>query len=159
MVFICVLAFGNFTKSTFHFIFTGFGYGHPNGLHPFMLNPGWLDAAYMSYAFPEYFRQQPHNPQFAKGKYIYITADHLYAATKPIDLVLVFQTNRKKAIPLNWKLFPRSILLPKHHTYFIQKYHFNENIEAIFFFSRLNYSLHFSYSFISNFFSTRNTLK
>ncbi|XP_031629349.1 segmentation protein Runt-like isoform X2 [Contarinia nasturtii] len=43
-----------------------FGYGHPNGLHPFMLNPGWLDAAYMSYAFPEYFRQQPHNPQFAK---------------------------------------------------------------------------------------------
>lgn len=36
-----------------------------------MLNPGnlWLDAAYMSYAFPEYFRQQPHNPQFAKGKY------------------------------------------------------------------------------------------
>lgn len=120
MVFICVLAFGNFTKSTFHFIFTGFGYGHPNGLHPFMLNPGWLDAAYMSYAFPEYFRQQPHNPQFAKGKYIYITADHLYATTKPIDLVLVFQTNRKKAIPLNWKLFPRSILLPKHHTYFIQ---------------------------------------
>ncbi|XP_055296758.1 segmentation protein Runt-like [Sitodiplosis mosellana] len=43
-----------------------FGYGHPNGLHPFILSPGWLDAAYMSYAFPEYFRQQPHNPQFAQ---------------------------------------------------------------------------------------------
>lgn len=54
--------------------FPGFGYGHPNGLHPFMLNPGWLDAAYMSYAFPEYFRQQPHNPQFAaKGKYPHST--------------------------------------------------------------------------------------
>ncbi|XP_031629465.1 segmentation protein Runt-like isoform X2 [Contarinia nasturtii] len=39
-----------------------FGYGHSNGLHPFMMNPNWLDAAYMSYAFPEYFRQQPHSP-------------------------------------------------------------------------------------------------
>lgn len=58
-----------FFNSNVYFIFTGFGYGHPNGLHPFMLNPGWLDATYMSYAFPEFFRQQPHNPQFAKGKY------------------------------------------------------------------------------------------
>lgn len=64
----CFFSRISFTKSIFYFK-TGFGYGHPNGLHPFMLNPGWLDAAYMSYAFPEYFRQQPHNPQFAKGKY------------------------------------------------------------------------------------------
>lgn len=50
-----------------------------------MLNPGWLDAAYMSYAFPEYFRQQPHNPQFAKGK-IYIMWCHLFVSVnKPID--------------------------------------------------------------------------
>lgn len=57
-----------FTK--FDFIpFTGFGYGHPNGLHPYMLNmPGWIDA-YMSMNYYEYFRHQPHNPQFAKGKY------------------------------------------------------------------------------------------
>lgn len=49
--------------------FAGFGYGHPNGLHPYMLNmPGWIDA-YMSMNYYEYFRHQPHNPQFAKGKY------------------------------------------------------------------------------------------
>lgn len=34
-----------------------------------MLNPGWLDVAYMNYVFPDCFRQQPHNPQFPKGKY------------------------------------------------------------------------------------------
>lgn len=26
--------------------------------NPFLLNPGWLDAAYMSYAWPDYFRTQ-----------------------------------------------------------------------------------------------------
>lgn len=51
------------------YFFPGFGYGHPNGLHPFMLNPGWLDVAYMNYVFPDCFRQQQHNPQFPKGKY------------------------------------------------------------------------------------------
>lgn len=38
------------------------------GINPFLLTPGWLDAAYMSYAWPEYFRagrpgmQPPHIP-------------------------------------------------------------------------------------------------
>lgn len=36
-----------------------------------MLNPGWLDAAYlnMSYAWPDYIRHQAHNPNFSKGKF------------------------------------------------------------------------------------------
>lgn len=52
-------------------IFIGFGYGHPNVLHQYMLDPRWLDAAYMTYAFPEYFRQQQHNPQFSRGNVIH----------------------------------------------------------------------------------------
>lgn len=45
-----------------------FAYGHPGGFNPFMLNPGWLDAAYMNYAWTDYFRHQhqPHNPALAK---------------------------------------------------------------------------------------------
>ncbi|XP_055603985.1 segmentation protein Runt isoform X2 [Uranotaenia lowii] len=35
-----------------------FAYGHPGAFNPFMLNPGWLDAAYMNYAWSDYFRQQ-----------------------------------------------------------------------------------------------------
>ncbi|XP_077294093.1 segmentation protein runt isoform X2 [Arctopsyche grandis] len=35
-----------------------FGYGHPGAFSPFLLPPGWLDAAYMNAAYlPEYFRQ------------------------------------------------------------------------------------------------------
>ncbi|KAJ8916782.1 hypothetical protein NQ315_005787 [Exocentrus adspersus] len=44
------------TKSSY-----GYGYGLsglPGGLNPFLLNPGWLDAAYMSYAFPDYLRHR-----------------------------------------------------------------------------------------------------
>lgn len=37
-----------------------------------MLNPGWLDAAYMNYAWTDYFRHQPHHPALAKGKYFFI---------------------------------------------------------------------------------------
>lgn len=45
----------------------------PGGFSPFFLNPGWLDAAYMSYAgWPDYFRsniQQPNvHPSLIKGK-------------------------------------------------------------------------------------------
>ncbi|KAJ8984349.1 hypothetical protein NQ317_012570 [Molorchus minor] len=29
------------------------------GFNPFFLNPGWLDAAYMTYAFPDYLRPRP----------------------------------------------------------------------------------------------------
>lgn len=47
-------------SNQFSYFSPGFGYGQPNGLHPFMFNPGWLDAAYMSYGFPP----------FAKGKYM-----------------------------------------------------------------------------------------
>ncbi|XP_062536870.1 segmentation protein Runt [Armigeres subalbatus] len=37
-----------------------FAYGHPGAFNPFMLNPGWFDAAYMNmnYAWSDYFRQQ-----------------------------------------------------------------------------------------------------
>lgn len=31
----------------------------PAGFSPFLLNPGWLDAAYMTYAWPDYFRSRP----------------------------------------------------------------------------------------------------
>lgn len=34
------------------------GMGLGGGFNPFLLNPGWLDAAYMSYAWPDYFRNQ-----------------------------------------------------------------------------------------------------
>lgn len=38
------------------------GLGGP--FNPFLLNPaGWLDAAYMSYAWPDYFRPAPPPPQ------------------------------------------------------------------------------------------------
>lgn len=30
----------------------------PGAFNPFLLNPGWLDAAYMSYAWPDYFRSR-----------------------------------------------------------------------------------------------------
>uniref|UniRef100_A0A1B0CCL5 Putative runt n=1 Tax=Lutzomyia longipalpis TaxID=7200 RepID=A0A1B0CCL5_LUTLO len=44
-----------------------YGYGHPGGFNPFILNPGWLDAAYM-YAWPDYFRHQTHHSALvAKG--------------------------------------------------------------------------------------------
>ena len=52
----------------FNFI-PDFAYGHPGGFNPFMLNPGWLDAAYMNYAWTDYFRHQPHHPALSKGKY------------------------------------------------------------------------------------------
>ncbi|XP_070502226.1 segmentation protein Runt [Chironomus tepperi] len=44
-----------------------YAYGHPGGFNPFMLNPGWLDAAYMNYAWTDYFRHQhqPHHPTMA----------------------------------------------------------------------------------------------
>lgn len=47
-----------------------YAYGHPGGFSPFILNPGWLDAAYMSYALPDYFRQQQqgYHPNLSKGK-------------------------------------------------------------------------------------------
>ena len=36
---------------------TDFAYGHPGPFNPFILNAGWLDAAYMNYAWSDYFRQ------------------------------------------------------------------------------------------------------
>lgn len=56
--------------SCFFQFFPDFAYGHPGGFNPFMLNPGWLDAAYMNYAWTDYFRHQhqPHHPALAKGK-------------------------------------------------------------------------------------------
>ncbi|CAH0400949.1 unnamed protein product [Chilo suppressalis] len=33
-----------------------YGYGHPGAFSPFLLNPGWLDAAYLNYAWADYFR-------------------------------------------------------------------------------------------------------
>lgn len=56
------------------FFITDYAYGHPGGFNPFMLNPGWLDAAYMNYAWTDYFRHQhqPHHPTMsAKGKYYF----------------------------------------------------------------------------------------
>ncbi|KAG5882615.1 hypothetical protein JTB14_004589 [Gonioctena quinquepunctata] len=60
------------TKSSY-----GYGYGLPGlpaGFNPFLINPGWLDAAYMTYAFPDYLRrttniqQQPNiHPTLVKG--------------------------------------------------------------------------------------------
>ncbi|KAF5287469.1 hypothetical protein FQA39_LY04097 [Lamprigera yunnana] len=45
------------TKSNFQF---GYGLpGLPGSFNPFLLNPGWLDAAYMTYAWPDYFRTRP----------------------------------------------------------------------------------------------------
>lgn len=43
------------TKSNYQY---GYGLpGMPTGFNPFLLNPTWLDAAYMSYAYPDYFRR------------------------------------------------------------------------------------------------------
>ncbi|GBP95400.1 Segmentation protein Runt [Eumeta japonica] len=33
-----------------------YGYGHPGAFSPFLLNAGWLDAAYLNYAWADYFR-------------------------------------------------------------------------------------------------------
>lgn len=38
--------------------FIGYGYPHPAAFNPFMLNPAWLDAAYMTYGYADYFRHQ-----------------------------------------------------------------------------------------------------
>ncbi|KAK4873558.1 hypothetical protein RN001_012918 [Aquatica leii] len=49
------------TKSSFQY---GYGIpGLPGAFNPFLLNPGWLDAAYMTYAWPDYFRTRPNFPQ------------------------------------------------------------------------------------------------
>lgn len=57
----------------------GYQYGYgipgmPGGFNPFLIGPGWLDAAYMTYAWPDYFRsrpagpaQQPVHPSLVKG--------------------------------------------------------------------------------------------
>ncbi|KAL5275006.1 run family protein [Megaselia abdita] len=47
-----------------------FGYPHPGAFNPFMLNPAWLDAAYMTYGYADYFRHQAvaaavHHPSLA----------------------------------------------------------------------------------------------
>ncbi|XP_065155701.1 segmentation protein Runt [Atheta coriaria] len=45
------------TKSTFGY--PGYGLpGMPGNFNPFLLNPSWFDAAYMSYALPDYFRNR-----------------------------------------------------------------------------------------------------
>ncbi|KAK5641391.1 hypothetical protein RI129_009938 [Pyrocoelia pectoralis] len=49
------------TKSSFQY---GYGIpGLPGAFNPFLLNPGWLDAAYMTYAWPDYFRTRPNFQQ------------------------------------------------------------------------------------------------
>lgn len=60
----------NYSLISFPYFLTDFAYAHP-GINPFMLNAGWLDAAYMNYAWTDYFRHQhqPHHPALAKGKY------------------------------------------------------------------------------------------
>lgn len=64
-----------------------YGYGIPGfpaGFNPFLLNPGWLDAAYMTYAFPDYLRHRPNNipqtnpnmhPSMMKGKVFQIISN------------------------------------------------------------------------------------
>lgn len=37
--------------------------GLPGGFNPFFINPGWIDAAYMTYAFPDYLRRTANIPQ------------------------------------------------------------------------------------------------
>ncbi|KOB68298.1 Runt [Operophtera brumata] len=44
----------------------GYGYGHPGAFSPFLLNPGWLDAAYLNYAWADYFRP-PQAATLVKG--------------------------------------------------------------------------------------------
>ncbi|CAH0564871.1 unnamed protein product [Brassicogethes aeneus] len=45
------------TKSNYQY---GYGIpGMPGAFNPFLLNPQWLDSAYLSYAWPDYFRQRP----------------------------------------------------------------------------------------------------
>ncbi|CAK1555700.1 unnamed protein product [Leptosia nina] len=43
-----------------------YGYGHPGAFSPFLLNPGWLDAAYLNYAWVDYFRP-PQTAGLVKG--------------------------------------------------------------------------------------------
>ncbi|XP_059052591.1 segmentation protein Runt-like [Achroia grisella] len=47
-----------------------YGYGHPGAFSPFLLNPGWLDAAYLNYAWVDYFRppqMREQNASLVKG--------------------------------------------------------------------------------------------
>jgi hypothetical protein len=55
------------TDRNFCFL-SGYGYGHPGGFNPFLLNAGWLDAAYMNYAWSDYFRVQQTHPLLSKGE-------------------------------------------------------------------------------------------
>ncbi|GLV34613.1 runt [Carabus blaptoides fortunei] len=50
------------TKSSYQYGY-GMGMGLPGGFNPFLLNPGWFDAAYMTYSWPDYFRTQRQPPQ------------------------------------------------------------------------------------------------
>jgi hypothetical protein len=60
------------TDQTFFFVsFPGYGYGHPGGFNPFLLNAGWLDAAYMNYAWSDYFRVQQTHPLLSKGEWFF----------------------------------------------------------------------------------------
>lgn len=60
----------------------GYGYGHPGAFNPFLLNSGWLDAAYLNYAWADYFRV-PQPASLVKGKHcdifelIYITYQNM----------------------------------------------------------------------------------
>ncbi|CAG9857304.1 unnamed protein product [Phyllotreta striolata] len=48
------------TKTSYQY---GYGMpGIPGSFNPFLLNPGWLDAAYMTYAFPDYLRRTVNIP-------------------------------------------------------------------------------------------------
>nr|CAH7745237.1 unnamed protein product [Callosobruchus chinensis] len=79
------------TKSNFQY---GYGIpGLPGGFNPFLINPGWLDAAYMTYAFPDYLRhrstsmaQQPAgHPSLVKGTTIppTVQSPHDFYVTPP----------------------------------------------------------------------------
>ncbi|CAH2043890.1 unnamed protein product, partial [Iphiclides podalirius] len=39
-----------------------YGYGHPGAFNPFLLNAGWFDAAYLNYAWADYFRPPMREP-------------------------------------------------------------------------------------------------
>lgn len=67
--------FGIFRKILIYFsVVAGYGYGHPGAFNPFLLNPGWLDAAYLNYAWADYFRPpqiRDQNP-LVKGIYLFL---------------------------------------------------------------------------------------
>lgn len=107
-------------------LFTGYQYGYglpglPGGFNPFLLNPGWLDAAYLStYGWNEYFRtrnvtlpqQNIHQPPLVKATSPQLPTPNIH----PTNEFYVHQNNATSPTFHPPHFLPSSTLLPQFPT-------------------------------------------